>query len=68
MANGPMFADPASPTAAVIIANEGDAPGSIEIQDMLFTSRGNLPGLVIVLWQAKEATQGSVALWSETYT
>ena len=44
------------------VGNVGDV-GNIEIQDLLFTSVGQLPGLILVSWWASAAVQGSVGMW-----
>jgi glucan 1,3-beta-glucosidase len=37
--------------------------GTVEISDMLFTSIGALPGLIMVEWNVQAETQGSVGMW-----
>jgi glucan 1,3-beta-glucosidase len=41
------------------------ADGTVELQNILFTSQGALPGLVLVQWNIKAKTQGSVGMWGE---
>jgi glucan 1,3-beta-glucosidase len=48
------------------VGNEGDV-GTVEISDMLFTSVGALPGLVMVEWNVAAETQGSVGMWDVHY-
>ena len=43
------------------VGNYGDV-GTAEISDMLFTSKGALPGLVMVEWNMAADSQGSVSL------
>jgi glucan 1,3-beta-glucosidase len=38
------------------VGNVGDV-GNIEMQDLLFTSFGQLPGLILVSWWASAAVQ-----------
>jgi hypothetical protein len=44
------------------VGNAGDV-GNIEIQDVLFTVKGATQGAVLLEWNTKAATQGSVAMW-----
>ena len=46
------------------VGNAGDV-GNIEIQDVLFTVKGATQGAVLVEWNAKAASQGSVAIWGK---
>ncbi|KAK8098917.1 LysM domain-containing protein [Apiospora kogelbergensis] len=62
MGVGDKFADELAPRAVVQVGRPGDV-GTIEIQDLLFTVRGATAGAVIVEWNAREKTQGSVGLW-----
>jgi hypothetical protein len=61
VAFGSSFADESNPQALIVVGN-GDT-GNIEMQDLLFTSVGNLPGLVLVEWNINAASQGSAAMW-----
>jgi glucan 1,3-beta-glucosidase len=45
------------------VGNYGDV-GTAEISDMLFTSKGALPGLVMVEWNMAAESQGSVSAQS----
>lgn len=45
------------------VGNGGE--GTVEIQNLLFTSQGALPGLVLMYWDIKAKTQGSVAMWGK---
>lgn len=63
MASEAVFSNESSPVAAVLVGNASDPAGTIEIQDVLFTSIGNLPGLVMVVWAAQSITLGSCAMW-----
>jgi hypothetical protein len=64
VASGANFADASRPTVAIAVGNAGDV-GVIEMQDLLFTSTGTLPGLVLVEWNVAPSAQGSVAMWGE---
>ena len=62
MASGNYFANMASPQVMVKVGSVGSI-GTVEISDILFTSIGALPGLVMVEWNMGADTQGSVGLW-----
>ncbi|UKZ82498.1 hypothetical protein TrVFT333_010287 [Trichoderma virens FT-333] len=62
VASGSYFADAASPKVMLQVGNSGDV-GTVEISDMLFTSIGPLPGLILVEWNVQAASQGSVGIW-----
>ncbi|KIM98550.1 glycoside hydrolase family 55 protein, partial [Oidiodendron maius Zn] len=62
VAYGSDFADENNQAAMIQVGNVGDV-GNIEIQDLLFTSVGQLPGLILVSWWASAAVQGSVGMW-----
>lgn len=44
------------------VGEEGDA-GNIEMQDLIFTSRGPTPGLIVVEWNIQAESAGSAGLW-----
>jgi hypothetical protein len=44
------------------VGNVGDK-GSVEIQDLLFTTVGQTKGLILVEWNLEADKQGSAALW-----
>ena len=46
------------------VGNDGDV-GDVEMQDLIFTSRGATAGLVLVEWNVKAASPGSAGLWGE---
>jgi len=62
VAKGSYFADIANPKVMLQVGNIGDV-GTVEISDMLFTSIGALPGLVLMEWNVQAATPGSVGMW-----
>ncbi len=62
VASGDYFADQRSPKPMLRIGLPGDV-GTVEISDLLFTSIGNLPGLVLVEWNVQAKTKGSVGIW-----
>ena len=61
-ARGPYFADMARPQVMIRVGNVGDI-GTVEISDMLFTSIGALPGLIMMEWNVQAETKGSVGMW-----
>ncbi|KAJ4230740.1 hypothetical protein NW757_013954 [Fusarium falciforme] len=67
MATGSRFEDERNPHIAVQVGRPGDAPGIIEIQDMLFTVSGPTAGAILVQWNAQEATKGSVGMWDSHF-
>ncbi|CEI63499.1 unnamed protein product [Fusarium venenatum] len=62
MGKGSNFQNELKPRAVVQVGRRGDV-GIIEIQDIMFTVNGATAGAVVVEWNAREATQGSVGLW-----
>jgi len=46
------------------VGNPGDA-GIIEMQDLLFTSVGSLPGLAHMQWNVLGSPQAGAAMWGE---
>ena len=62
VASGSYFASMANPKVMVQVGNAGDV-GTVEISDMLFTSTGSLPGLVLMEWNVQAAKPGSVGIW-----
>ncbi|KUJ15980.1 pectin lyase-like protein [Mollisia scopiformis] len=66
VASGTYFADMTKPQVMLKVGNYGDV-GTVEISDMLFTSKGALPGLVMVEWNMAADSQGSVGLWDSHF-
>lgn len=62
VASGDYFTDMSAPKVMIQVGNAGDV-GTVEISDLLFTSIGNLPGLVLLEWNVQAETQGSVGIW-----
>ncbi|KAK6075617.1 LysM domain-containing protein [Seiridium cupressi] len=62
VASGDFFADMANSQPMLKVGAEGQT-GVVEITDMLFTSVGALPGLILVEWNMGASDQGSAALW-----
>jgi hypothetical protein len=51
-----------NPQVLVKVGQAGDV-GSVEMQDLLFTTRGATAGLVLVEWNIEADAPGSAALW-----
>jgi len=49
------------------VGNQGDR-GSVEIQDILFTTKGATPGAVLVAWNLLADQQGSAGMWGTFHT
>lgn len=64
VASGSKFQDMTNPHVLFRVGNRGDT-GSVEIQDLLFTTTGPTAGLVAVEWNINGATAGSAAMWGE---
>ena len=62
VASGSFFANMNAPQPMIKVGNPGDV-GVVEISDMLFTSIGALPGLIMVEWNVQAATPGDVGMW-----
>jgi len=60
VASGTFFADMSNPQVMLKVGNYGDE-GAVEISDLLFTSKGALPGLVLVEWNIAGDGQGTVS-------
>lgn len=59
---GNNFGDVKQPKPLFRVGKPGDV-GNVEMQDLLFTSKGNTPGLVFVEWNIKAASPGSAGMW-----
>ncbi|KAK3898567.1 glycoside hydrolase, partial [Staphylotrichum tortipilum] len=61
-ASGSKFADPSSPRVMLKVGNKGDI-GTVEMQDLLLTTKGGTAGAVLMEWNVKAASAGAAALW-----
>lgn len=66
VASGKRFEDMANPWPMVKVGNPGNE-GSVEISDLLFTSRGPTAGLVAMEWNIKSSLLGNAAMWGESF-
>ncbi|KAH7035830.1 pectate lyase superfamily protein-domain-containing protein, partial [Microdochium trichocladiopsis] len=62
VANGVNFGDAMKPRPMLRVGEVG-SEGSVELQDLILTSRGPTPGLVVVEWNIAASSPGSAALW-----
>lgn len=60
VAYGSYFADENDPQPLIVV---GEGTGDVEMQDLLFTSVGALPGLVLLYWDMAAASSASAAMW-----
>jgi hypothetical protein len=61
-ANGARFADATKPVAMFKVGKDGDV-GTVEMQDLMLTSKGPTPGVILMEWNVAARTAGSAALW-----
>jgi glucan 1,3-beta-glucosidase len=66
VASGPYFANMAAPKPMIQVGKAGDV-GTVEISDILFTSIGELPGLIMVEWNVQAEEKGSVGIWDSHF-
>ncbi|KAH8892812.1 pectin lyase-like protein, partial [Thozetella sp. PMI_491] len=62
VATGANFADVNNPRVAVQVGAPNDV-GSVQIQDLLVTVKGNTAGAILMEWNVKQSSQGSAAMW-----
>lgn len=62
VAVGPYFSDAANPKVLIRVAEVGQT-GDVEMQDLMFTTRGPTAGAVLVEWNIRASSPGSAALW-----
>ncbi|KAL4941643.1 hypothetical protein BDV06DRAFT_212488 [Aspergillus oleicola] len=61
-ASGSRFSDASNPRAMLQVGNEGDV-GTIEMQDLILTTKGGTAGVVLMEWNVRAASPGAAALW-----
>lgn len=64
MASGHNFEDMDNPRVLLKVGNPGEV-GSVEMQDLLFTVRNNTSGAILIEWNLKASSAGSVAMWGK---
>lgn len=62
MVSGANFQDSNNPIPAFRVGKSGDT-GNVEISDMMFETKGPVPGAIMMEWNVQEASQGSVGMW-----
>ncbi|KAJ3821137.1 glycoside hydrolase family 55 protein [Lentinula raphanica] len=63
-ATGSYFADPENPRVAVRVGEEG-SQGVVEITDILFSTKGAVPGAILVEWNVRDpiGAPASAGMW-----
>ncbi|OAA55282.1 Pectin lyase fold/virulence factor [Niveomyces insectorum RCEF 264] len=61
-ASGGKFADPSKPRVVLKVGSAGDV-GTVEMQDLLLTTKGGTAGAVLMEWNVRATTAGAAALW-----
>ncbi|KAL3486958.1 pectate lyase superfamily protein-domain-containing protein [Aspergillus germanicus] len=61
-ASGDKFSDASNPVVMLNIGNEGDV-GTVELQDLILTSKGPTPGVILMEWNVAASSAGAAALW-----
>lgn len=61
-ASGTKFADPSNPRVMLKVGDVNDK-GSVEMQDLLLTTKGGTAGAVLMEWNVKASSTGAAALW-----
>lgn len=62
MAHGPNFQDPKNPVPAMQIGQKGET-GSVEMSDLIITTKGSCPGAILMEWNVAGVSQGSAGMW-----
>ncbi|EFR04093.1 hypothetical protein MGYG_07100 [Nannizzia gypsea CBS 118893] len=62
MATGKAFSDMKNPIPMLQVGQPGDK-GTVELSELIVTTKGPAPGCILVEWNVAEETQGSVGMW-----
>ncbi|KAI0814551.1 glycoside hydrolase family 55 protein [Xylaria sp. FL0064] len=62
VASGSYFEDASNPKVMLKVGKPGEE-GGVELQDLIFTTRGPTAGAILVEWNIKAASAGSAGLW-----
>ncbi|KAI8211142.1 hypothetical protein K4K52_011113 [Colletotrichum sp. SAR 10_76] len=62
VASGSYFEDASKPQVLIKVGTVGSI-GDVEIQDIMFTTRGATAGLILIEWNIQAASQGSAGMW-----
>ncbi|KAJ3556896.1 hypothetical protein NPX13_g10039 [Xylaria arbuscula] len=61
-ASGIRFSDATKPVVMLKVGNSGDV-GTVELQDLILTSKGPTPGVILMEWNVLAKSAGAAALW-----
>ncbi|CAG8190057.1 unnamed protein product [Penicillium nalgiovense] len=62
MAHGKTFADQENPVPVFRVGEKGDT-GSVEMSDLVITTKGPAPGAILMEWNVAGSSQGSAGMW-----
>jgi glucan 1,3-beta-glucosidase len=62
MAHGAEFQDEKNPIPAVQVGQKGES-GSVELSDLIITTKGAAPGAILMQWNVAASSQGSAGMW-----
>jgi glucan 1,3-beta-glucosidase len=62
MAHGPKFGDQEKPVPLFQVGQKGDT-GSVEMSDLIITTKGPAPGAILMEWNLAGSSQGSAGMW-----
>ncbi|KAJ6109080.1 hypothetical protein N7486_001314 [Penicillium sp. IBT 16267x] len=62
MAHGSKFADEENPIPAIQVGQKGET-GSVEMSDLIITTKGAAPGAILMEWNVAASSQGSAGMW-----
>jgi glucan 1,3-beta-glucosidase len=62
MAHGAQFQDETNPIPAVQVGQKGES-GSVELSDLIITTKGAAPGAILMEWNVAASSQGSAGMW-----
>ncbi|GLI71866.1 hypothetical protein PoHVEF18_000033 [Penicillium ochrochloron] len=62
MAHGAKFQDEKNPIPAVQVGQKGES-GSVELSDLIITTKGAAPGAILMQWNVAASSQGSAGMW-----
>jgi hypothetical protein len=66
MASGDRFSDPHNPQVAVQVG-EPDCDGTVEITDIMFSTKGGSAGAIVMEWNARSPHKGGAAMWDSHF-
>ncbi|KAH7027557.1 pectate lyase superfamily protein-domain-containing protein [Microdochium trichocladiopsis] len=62
VASGAYFSDASNPKVLIRVGRPGDI-GTVEIQDLIFTTRGATAGAILIEWNLEAESPGAAGLW-----